>query len=160
MKKTSLMLILICTYQSALFSQTLELIGAAGTESQNAQNHVSYSIGELVVSTEQAGENTVTQGYQQSSLFVTGIKESTVQFDLKIYPNPTADVLFLESPNLTKLSGLSIYDQQGALVMEIPNPASTHVDINIGQLSAGTYLLTAYQKDGDQPFVYQIIKTH
>ncbi len=77
-------------------------------------------------------------------LFSVGIIETGFN-DLKIYPNPTRDILHLESPLLSDHGGfdkIEIYNAIGELVRNI-SPGTTGMDyiVNMRGLSPGIYLL-------------------
>lgn len=161
MKRRYLLIALFaCCSQAALYSQTLELIGAAGDEASNSQSQLSYTVGELVVATGESGDNTVTQGYQQSNLFVTGIDEPIADFNLRVYPNPTSDILILESKDFSSISNVALYDLKGALIQNINSPSDSRISIDMSDVSAGNYMLVAKHVSSAKPFTYQVIKTH
>lgn len=70
--------------------------------------------------------------------------------NLKVYPNPFADVLNIS--DISKVKSVSVSDVAGRLVKTIVNPDST---LQLGELKSGMYLVTLEMKDGSK----QTIKT-
>lgn len=58
---------------------------------------LSFSIGELVISTKESKNVVLTQGIHQSTLITTDVSENfNLDFDIKVYPNPVISILNIE----------------------------------------------------------------
>jgi hypothetical protein len=66
------------------------------------------------------------------------------RFNLEVYPNPAKGILNLKSSS--DLAILSIFNLAGQELLQVQNPGA---HINLESLSAGTYLLKAYNKQGN-----------
>ena len=70
----------------------------------------------------------------------TAIAETEVTFS--VYPNPTADVFFVETDS--NVENIFIYNAQGALVKVEPNTGKTRIDIS--DVETGTYFVKVGEK--------------
>ena len=73
------------------------VIGNSGDYYQNTQGSLTWTLGELMTQTFKNGDNTLTQGFNQSNLTVTSISKADFDFNIKVYPNPVTDILIIES---------------------------------------------------------------
>jgi hypothetical protein len=65
----SIIFILAITYCSSLLSQ--QVVTTAGSTLENSSGGISYTIGEGISETLSSGDITLTQGYQQTNIFVS-----------------------------------------------------------------------------------------
>jgi len=68
--------------------------------------------------------------------------------NLKIFPNPVTDRLFIESNYLTKITSVQINDIQGKQVIALTN--NIRNGIVISSLSPGSYIVIIQQEDGSK----------
>lgn len=116
-------------YKNAIFTFSLLLIGMSGLHAQetistsggNAAGSggtVSYTLGQIVYTTNTGTTGSVSQGVQQLYEIseVTSVDEGKTM-NLSAYPNPTTDYLSLtiESEDLKDLS-FQLYDMSGNLL--------------------------------------------
>ncbi|MBF0576238.1 leucine-rich repeat protein [Dysgonomonas sp. GY617] len=71
--------------------------------------------------------------------------------DLKVYPNPVTDILYLESG--ASISELQVYSTNGKLVLKQANVSSS---INVSHLASGSYILKL--QIGDKSYTHKLIK--
>ncbi len=153
--KTLFILMFICT--AGLQAQ--ETVPATGGDASGSGGTVAYSIGQLFYTTNTGTNGTVSQGVQQPyEIINVGIKETELNISLLIFPNPTPDNLTLQIKdyNNEKLS-YQLLDIQGKLLgSKVITTSKTQ--INMGNLSAGTYLINIIQENRNaQSFI--IIKS-
>ena len=152
---TLFFLMIICT--GGLLAQ--ESLAASGGDASGDGGSVAYSIGQVAYSTNNAITGTVSQGVQHPYEIITvGIKETELNISLLIFPNPTADNLTLqvEDYNNERLS-FQLLDIQGKLLGSDAITTS-NTQINLSDLSAGTYLINIIQENRNaQSFI--IIKS-
>jgi hypothetical protein len=155
MKTTTLVACLLFATQ-LIYSQ--EIIPASGGEATGSGGSSSYSVGQMVYTTN-TGSGTVTQGVQQSvELFTLSNPElTTVNLTAVTYPNPTSDyvVLAISDANLTNLSYV-LYDLQGRTVIKGLTTQS-NTQINMQSLATGTYVLKVNQNNQELK-TFKIIK--
>ncbi|MEY3836085.1 MAG: hypothetical protein RI989_1513 [Bacteroidota bacterium] len=66
--------------------------------------------------------------------------ESIHKFDFNIYPNPTKDLVYIESPN-ERAFQISVFTAQGTLLKTIQNSNSTRISISFESLPKGMYFI-------------------
>ena len=152
---TTALLILLGT--AGLHAQVT--VPATGGDASGTGGTAAYSIGQVVYTTNSGITGTVSQGVQQPyEIIAVGTKETELNISLLIFPNPTADNLTLqiEDYNNEKLS-YQLLDIQGKFLGSEEIIAGK-TQINMGDLSAGTYLINIIQENRNaQSFI--IIKS-
>lgn len=69
---------------------------------------------------------------------------------IAVYPNPAKDVLFLSNPHHQHISQIQIINSLGQIVFQSFHNKGSRVEINIGQMIPGLYLLNVIAGDGDR----------
>lgn len=87
--------------------------------------------------------------------FVSSTRQPLADWQIKLSPNPTADVLTIELPDLSLGEGqhedfhLSLIDFSGKTVLRQPwNAGNKAMRLDVGQLAKGVYLLTIGNENG------------
>jgi hypothetical protein len=125
---------------------------ATGGEATGAGGAASYSVGQVVYTTNTGTNGSVAQGVQQPFEISTtiGINETSINLEMSIYPNPTTNYLTLKTDDNSNLS-YQLSDMQGKVIANkkvISNVTSISLE---GQPTA-TYFLNVVKNN-------QIIKT-
>ena len=124
-----------------------------------------FTIGELSVSTliDTTG-NTLSGGFINSAVITTtivSIDESNQKvLDVKVYPNPTSDLVFIDI-TATQLEWIlvEICDMQGKMILNDKYAGiSNKIGINTTSFNKGTYILTLKEKNGNLLSVYKLLK--
>jgi hypothetical protein len=90
---------------------------------------------------------------------IVGIEDQLLASQVKLYPNPATDRLFLSHSFGTLESGLlSILDLNGAEVMKVAVGSTATQEVNISTLPAGMYMVR-YQTS-DASLTQKVVKTH
>jgi hypothetical protein len=125
---------------------------ATGGEATGAGGTASYSVGQVVYTTNTGTNGSVAQGVQQpyEVSVITGVNETTINLELSVYPNPTTDYLTLK---LEKTEGLSyqLYDLQGKVIAS-KTVNGTSTNISLEEQPTATYFLSVVKNN-------QIVKT-
>ena len=120
---------------------------------------VSYTIGQIITTTNTGNNGSVSQGIQQSIELFTLVNPDLKTLTLRaiIYPNPTKDkiVLVLSDHNLTALT-YQIFDISGRLVTK-GNVEKENTTLAMKDFSIGVYILKVNQ-NSKQLKVFKIIK--
>ena len=83
---------------------------ASGGEATGASGAVSYSLGQVVYTTNTGSNGSIAQGVQQPYIIsTTGLNETTIHLEMSIYPNPTTNYLTLKV-DLTKNLSYQLFD--------------------------------------------------
>jgi len=126
-----------------------QTVDASGGDATGTGGSASYSVGQVVYTTQTGSNGTISQGVQQSYEIFTlsNAALSTVNLVATTYPNPTSDyvVLAISDDSLTDLT-YALYDIQGKPIAKaIISSKDTQIDMH--SLSAGTYLLNVNQNN-------------
>lgn len=127
-----------------------ESINTSGQNATGTGGSVSYSVGQLVYTTNTSSSNgTVAQGVQQpyEISVVLGIENPEINLLMTVFPNPTNDFVTLRIDN-SEINSLTyqLYDLNGKqfLVGEI---TATEMQISTGNLPSSIYFLNVTDKD-------------
>lgn len=148
-----------------LSAQSLEkqVIGAAGASVSNGSISLDFTVGEAAVTTLSQANFILTQGFHQGEMMTTSVNGLPVSVAYKIFPNPTADKLWLE------MTGDEL-DLYVLLYTEIGQPLSLtkrHIKgvgqwqdhFDLSKVSTGLYLLVFTDANGNwlasQKFIKQ-----
>ena len=125
---------------------------AAGGEATGPGGSVSYSVGQVVYTSNTGTNGSVSQGVQQPyEISVTvGLHETTLNLELSVYPNPTSNYLTLKVEDLSNLS-YQLMDMQGK-VIEDKKVTAVNTTITMEELAKATYFLKVIKNN-------QIVKT-
>ncbi len=132
---------------------------ATGGEATGTGGTVSYSVGQLVYTTNTGTNGSVAHGVQQPFEISTtiGINEASINLELSVYPNPTTSYLTLKVDDF-ELSRLNfqLMDIQGKIIEnQTINSNATHISLE-GQAPA-TYFLNIV-KDSQIVKSFKIVK--
>jgi hypothetical protein len=155
-----LKLSIICGFFMLLTSKTIaqEVVAASGNYYESEQGSISWTLGETLIETFQAGELTLTQGFQQPALSVgTYVEDTNIDFQLTAFPNPTKGHVtistdFLDAEKLEYL----IYDLNGRIISNktLDGPLT---GIAFDDFHPGTYFIRLSNK-GVTLKIFKIIK--
>ena len=125
--------------------QAQTAVPATGSNASGSGGTVSYSVGQVVCTTNTGGSNgSVAQGVQQpfEISVVTGLEEAKgINLSVSAYPNPTTDFLNLKVENYDKTNlSYQLFDISGKL-LETKKITSNETSINTSKLVPATYFL-------------------
>jgi hypothetical protein len=141
--------------------QAQESVNATGGNASGSGGSASYSVGQVVYTTNTGASGSVAQGVQQpyEISVVTGLEEAKgINLSISAYPNPTTDFLTLEVKDF-KLSNLNfqLYDMQGKLLQnEMITGDQTSIIMN--NLVPATYFVKVTEGNKEVK-TFKIIKT-
>lgn len=142
----------VATLLSFIFSlSTLsaqESVNATGGDASGSGGSASYSVGQVVYTTNTGTSGSVAQGVQQpiEISVVTGIEEANViKLSVSAYPNPAIDHLTLSISEFD-ISNLScqLYDMQGKL-LQTKKLTGTETQIDMSTYVASAYYVKVIQ---------------
>lgn len=121
-----------------------ESINATGGDASGSGGLASYSVGQVVYTTNTGTTGSVAQGVQQAFEIsvVTGIEEAKgINLSVTAYPNPTTDYLTLSIGEF-EISNLSfqLYDMSGKLLQN-EKITGTQTNIVMSNLLPATYFV-------------------
>ena len=134
MKKSSLLFFLLLATMS-VYAQ--ELVSSQGDSYSNADASIDFSIGEVLISTQTDGTNTLTQGFHQTNWKLVSIEHTAANYEAIIFPNPTEDVLNIKTNSYEEVK-YSLYDALGKLVAQ-DKLSGEQTTLDMRDLAAGSY---------------------
>lgn len=145
MRKRKLLPFVLITafgFTSQAQTATSHIISSGGNDVNNAGKQLTYTIGEVLVSTYKAGANTFTQGFNQpSKLVVTSVSDMQTGYTLNTYPNPSQDIVNIDING--KLSGplsLEMFDSKGSKITPLMlQNDNSKIRFNMQGLPTGYY---------------------
>ena len=165
--KFLLNLLIVCFSSSLLLNaQSIErqVISGSGASYTAGNISIDQTVGEAVISTASNSNIIITQGFHQPENSVTiSIPETDRMVDLKVYPNPTNDQIFL---NITKVEAeslkLRMIDLNGKMLLNKANisPIGNIQTLDMSAFAAGTYFLLIYDEEGSavEQFKIELLK--
>jgi len=130
--------------------QAQQAIPAAGGNASGSGGTASYTVGQVIYTTNTGSTGFVTQGVQQTyEITVISGVEGAKGIDLSyiVFPNPTTDFLTLKINSSKQIRYVaSLYDLKGKLI-NILKIESTETRIEMKNLAAGAYFLKVYDTD-------------
>ncbi|MCF8297624.1 MAG: T9SS type A sorting domain-containing protein [Saprospiraceae bacterium] len=140
-----------------------EAIPASGGNASGSGGSVSYSIGQMVYSTNTGTNGSVAQGVQQPFEIseVIGLEEAKgISLKCTAFPNPTTEFLTLKVDASSALNiqslNYQLYDISGKL-LESKKLTSNEITISMANFVTATYFLKVCDK-GKELKIFKIIK--
>lgn len=136
-KEKTLLILISCTFFFNLQGQ--ELISTAGTHFTNSTYQLSWSLGEVVITTETNSNFSIFQGFHvpfNNTLELTSLNSEE---SIQVYPNPATQEIFISAPGIQN-SSIEIYDSLGKKIVSstIENEFGR---IDLTSIASGIYFL-------------------
>ena len=129
-----------------------QVIGSAGM----SVPQLSWTTGEAVVGLMQSSGSQLGSGYYDAKSVATlEIEDYSLDVQLKVYPNPTAQLLYVSHPEQTTFS-IGITDLNGRQVYS--GNINTTSPLDLGQYPQGMYVVTIANTETHKKNTYKIIK--
>jgi len=155
MKKTILWTITLAFVLGQANAQ--EVISNQGDSYSTTAGKIDYTLGEFVIETLGDVNNALTQGFHQSGISVTNIKDYNEGLKISVFPNPVRSELTIEIENIGNDYSAEIIDLNGKLIMQrIVNTSSTTLDVY--QINTRVYLLNLRNEKHEKLKTYRIQK--
>jgi hypothetical protein len=137
-------LIAFCLFGSGTTMQAQNTIPASGGNISGGGGTVSYSVGQVVYTTNTGSNGSVAQGVQQpfEISVVTSVEEAKgISLEIVLYPNPATDFIILKIENC-EIENLSyqLIDINGNLLLS-NKVESNETNIAMSNRVSGTYFL-------------------
>ena len=128
--------------------QAQEAIPASGGNASGSGGTVSYTVGQVVYTTNTGTNGSVAQGVQQpyEISVVSGIEQAKgINLECSAYPNPTTDFLTLKVENYdNKNLSYQLFDISGKL-LKTEKLTGNEITISMANLVSATYFLKVVQ---------------
>ena len=136
-----------------------ESTNASGGDAIGSGGTASYSVGQVVYTTNTGSAGSLEQGVQHAyEIFTVGIKETELNISLTAFPNPTTDNLTLQVSDYKndKLS-YHLFDMQGKQLSN-GQIIAKQTQINMNILPKATYFINVLNQENKKVQSFKIIK--
>jgi hypothetical protein len=157
MKKLLLLSLTILLFFPAVLSAQSISKQVISTLGNNGNNQLSFTLGEIVVGSMTAEDGSLQLGngyYPSLNLVTLSIESPKTNLSIKIYPNPTKELIFITHPTY-KYFKILITDLTGKLLLK--KQIVNENPVNIERYSPGIYLINITTED-KKTNSYKIIK--
>jgi hypothetical protein len=137
-----------------LFSQ--DVISSQGDSYTDSSASIDFTIGEVVTSTVNNGEKTLTQGFHQTNWSFVSIENHVPNYEAIIFPNPTDNFLNIKAISFKNVN-YSLFDEMGKLVLN-GTLYSEKTSLDVSKLHTGLYSLVLNNSENKLK-TFNIIKT-
>jgi len=137
-------LIVLCLLVYGTTIQAQNTIAATGSNATGAGGSVSYTVGQVVYTSNTGTAGSVSQGVQQpyEISVITGLEEAKgISLEIVVYPNPATDFVKLKIKNY-EIDNLrfQLFDINGIL-LQSKKIEENEIAISLGALLPATYFL-------------------
>ncbi len=169
MKRKFFVLALWISMSTLIHAQQTDrtVISPAGTSEAGTALTLDWTLGELAVQSREITNVLVTEGFQQPTLLVETVTETTELFlngkiNLRVGPNPTSDNLYVKINSELEGKGvLSLKTLNGQhLQNETIDLSSEDHELNLDKYPGGLYFLSLYTEKGELLKSFKITKLH
>ncbi len=139
---------------SVAFSQSIDrqVISSTGGYSEAGNISVSYTVGEPMVETFEAGTIVLTQGFQQPDASPVGMEDINSGISILAYPNPTEGEIILDFTTTREMElsiGLmDVLGKQVSVTENISVSTGTKHLMDLSALASGNYFIVLKSADG------------
>ena len=136
-----------------------ESTNTSGGEATGSGGSVSYSVGQVVYTTNSGSSGTVAQGVQHAyEISVVGVNNTQSNISLNAYPNPATDVLTLQISNYNNEKLMyQLYDLNGKLISSEQIIAQQTL-INTSTLAVSAYFIDVFNQENQKVQSFKIFK--
>lgn len=140
-------------------SITPQVVASSGAHAATPNAQLSWTLGEVAVTTLSGGGNTLTQGFHQTYDISTLVEESPEGMTVTVFPNPATDMVSISLSGVFPELLVSLHDMGGKLVHDSRSQeGQALIHLPTGSLATGTYLLRLQSADSTVGHAYRIIK--
>jgi hypothetical protein len=141
------------------YSNAQETTIPAGGNASGSGGTVSFSVGQVVYTTNTSSGGSAAQGVQHAyEIFVVGVNDTKQHISLNAYPNPTADVLTLQISNYNNEKLMyQLYDLNGKLISSEQIIAQQTL-INTATLAVSAYFIDVFNQENQKMQSFKILK--
>ena len=152
--------LLLFSQLSLAQSLSPEIISSSGANFNSGGSSLSWTIGEPIIDTYNAGSSQLTQGFHQSYLNITAIQPQAIGLEIRAYPNPSQSTVFIEIGGNPESYQLELFNILGQRLQSFEAENSNAISIDLSAYAAGNYLLRISQQNATpiQTFKMQKIK--
>jgi len=149
----------LLNWSASAQSVTPQVVATSGGHGIGTDVQLSWTLGEVAVTTLSNGSAIITQGFHQTYDIATLVEESPTGMALSVYPNPATDDINIglegRFPQLT----VTLHDMAGRLIhTSAVAPETGKAQVAVDAITTGTYLLRIFSQTGSVAHTYRIVK--
>ena len=138
-------------------STTLEVLGNGGGSTIQDNAQLTWTLGEISIVTLDDPQATLTQGFNQTSLVVTAIKDDFPQtWEVNAFPNPVSDLLHVRWNETTQPVLLRFTNLSGQVLYQTKVEGTPETQFQVNNYAQGTYFLEVFDTDGTQGKTFKV----
>lgn len=141
-------------------SITPDVLASAGDHFSNPSGQLSYTLGELLIETETAGSNIITQGFHQPDLLITSLTSFDPVVSANVFPNPANLFFNVRVTGTTDPVQILVFDTQGKLMQQQTATAGSTERMDASTLPAGIYFIRITGNDGKLLHTAKLIRSN
>ena len=125
-----------------------QVVGSSGGDIKSEDGWVNWTLGEPVVNTIKGDVNLLTQGFHQSQIIITEIKNNfPVSYNINIYPNPveTTLIIQIENSNISNTS-YNLINTSGKVVKS-GCITTTYITVSVRDIAPSVYFMEIFEKN-------------
>ncbi len=138
-------------------STTLEVLGNGGGSASQGDAQLTWTLGELSIVTLDDPQATLTQGFNQTNVVVTSVKDDFPQtWEVKAFPNPVSEVLHVRWNESTQPVNLRFTNLSGQVLFQTKVDGATETQFQVTNYAQGNYFLEVFDTDGTQGKTFKV----
>ena len=158
-KRLLLFLSLFCANWLCGQSATPSVIASDGDRIDAGTFQLEYTVGDTVTETLFGDSLTLTQGFHQPSLMLINGIDELPELTVKVYPNPTAGQLKIQTSSETPSLRWQLTNTNGQVLLQSKTATSSFAEtLDLASFPAGTYWLSFRNPENHVLKSFQIIK--
>ena len=150
LKKWAMSMIMLCFFITCVHSQTVSksILSSGGQYHENSGIHLQWTLGEITIDRRSVNNIIVEEGFHAGHSISLSTNVNIIRdFPLKIYPNPTEGLIYIEGENWWGQMHYTISSLGGQIVLtgfkNFMSPIEMH------ELSPGIYIIHAINSKGE-----------
>ena len=146
---------------SGLQSQSLTpvILSSTGDHFSNQQVQLSWTVGESITESFSDGDNILTQGFHQSRLIVTSVHDDKTDIEIKIFPNPTQEILSIKWNQEINLFKLNVFDARGISILSTElDSGALNASLDLSDMVSGFYFIQFKSRNNQIVQTFKILK--
>lgn len=153
------MFFVILIFFNIVLLKAQQSVNSSGGNSSGSGGSVVYSFGQVVYTTNLGSAGSVSQGVQHAyEVFTIGIKKTTLDISLSVFPNPTTHNLTVYIANYNKeILIFQLFDIEGQL-LKSGQIVSNQTNINMSNYTTATYFINILNQDNKKIQSFKILK--
>ena len=156
-KRLTSTLAALVMFLCAAYSQsiTTDVFASSGTDFESGNASLSWTLGENFIETFEVSSGIQTLGFHQTFFGTTQVEPQLMDINLRVYPNPFSQHLYIQSTKELNEMHVKIYNSTGENVFDQKIYQTNTYQLNLSGLTDGIYYLKVISEKTEN---FKIIK--